>query len=720
MKYEIHPVILCGGSGTRLWPLSTPATPKQFLALTSDRSMIEETALRFASNTGHDLSFATPLVVGSKRHQSLLDQTLPGARKILEPFGRNSAPAVAAACLVSAPEDLILILSADHDIQDVPAFQDAIAIAAEAAADGSIVTFGIEPNHPATGYGYIKASAGDAAIKAVEQFVEKPDRATAQAYLEAGSYYWNAGIFLFKAGVMLEALKRFSPDILSGTQAAMAGCERRIMHLDPQAFEATPSLSIDYAVMEKAENVQTVPVNMGWSDIGGYHALHELLTEDARDNYMSGPVVLMESEGVYVRSEGPAVSVNGVSDLVIVATEHEIMITPTSDDSAVKRLGAEVQQNRHRLGISEAARQRAKDWLWKAFDVWAEKAWDSANGGFVEQLDLNGTPDTKADRRVRVQARQVYSFSQAIELGWSNKEAATKLIENGLEYIDTRLRHPDGGWVHTIAADGKPIDTKRDLYDHAFIILAGAAAYKATNNPRALKIADDALAYVEADLKDATHGGWFDTDSRSLPRRSNPHMHMLEAMLAYHDAAGDALALERARFSVNLFEKHFFDPSTNVMAEFFGEDWQPNTPPSQTIFEPGHHYEWATLLSMYDQVSGHDSLSWRRRLIRRADETGLNSATGFAINALRENGEITNSNSRLWHQLEMLRAYLLHPGVASRAKAEALLNKIFETYLDVGPEGGWMDEIDSSGAPASKTVPASMLYHVVTAFAPLI
>lgn len=720
MTYTIHPVILCGGAGTRLWPLSTPATPKQFLPLTTHRSMIEETAYRFSSAMRPDLAFTPPLVIGSKRHESLLAAALPGSRKILEPFGRNSAPAVAAACLANDPDDLVLILPADHDIRDVPAFQDAIALAAEAAANGAIVTFGIEPSHPATGYGYIKAERADAAVKQVEEFVEKPDLATAESYLKTGTYYWNAGIFLFKAGVMAEALSQHAPDVLAGTEKSLPAFTGDTAHLNPDAFADTPSISIDYAVMEKAGNVQTVPVQMGWSDVGGYRALHDLLTEEDSANYTSGPVFATESEGLYVRSEGPAIAVNGVSNLVIIATENEVMITPTSDDAAVKKLGAEVQGKRAQLGFSTSLKQRAQAWLWQAFDTWSEKAWDDRKGGFVEQLDLDGNPDLDADRRVRVQARQVYSFAQAIDLGWPNTDAAKSLIERGLDYLDTRLRHPEGGWAHIITADGAAKDSRRDLYDHAFIILAGSAAYKTTGSGLGLKIAQDAMTFVETHLKDQNDGGWQEALPTSLPRRSNPHMHMLEAMLAYHSATGDVAALERAGTCVTLFEKHFFDPATNVMSEFFEQDWTTVDAPEQTVFEPGHHYEWATLLSMYDTVSEHDSLSWRRRLIRRADASGLNAETGFAVNALRQNDEITNANSRLWHQLEMFRAYLLHPGVASRSKAEALLERIFETYLDQGPVGGWIDEVDANGAPIAKAVPASMLYHAVTAFAPLI
>ena len=717
MNYKIHPVILCGGVGTRLWPLSTPATPKQFLPLTTHRSMIEETAFRFSKSLRSDLNFTHPLVIGSKPHESLIATALPKARKILEPMGRNSAPAVAAASLVNDPDDLVLILPADHDIRDVPAFQQAIALAAEAAEAGAIVTFGVQPSHPATGYGYIKAEHGDAMIKTVEEFVEKPDFVTAESYLKAGSYYWNAGIFLFKAGIMSDALQQFAPEVLTGTQRAMRPFEGNTMHLDPEAFSESPSISIDYAVMEKAENVKTVPVQMGWSDVGGYRALHDLLTEEETANYSSGPVFTTDSEGLYVRSEGPAIAVNGVSNLVIIATENEVMITPTSDDAAVKKLGAEVQNKRAQLGFSGALKRRAKDWLWQAFETWSEKAWDEGNGGFVEQLDLDGNPDLGADRRVRVQARQVYSFAQAIELGWPNTDTAKSLVERGLDYLDGQLRHPDGGWVHTTTADGTPIDQRRDLYDHAFIILAGSAAYKATGSALGLKLAQDAMAFIDTHMKDHSFGGWHEALPARLPRRSNPHMHMLEAMLAYYNATGDLAALDRAGECVTLFEKYFFDPATNVLSEFFEQDWTTTDPSAETVFEPGHHYEWANLLFMHEQASGHDSLSWRRRLIRHVDANGLNAETGFAINALRANREIANPNSRLWHQLEMFRAYLLHPGVASRARSEAVLEQILETYLDQAPIGGWVDEVDATGAPIAQAIPASMLYHTVTALA---
>ncbi|MEL6859696.1 MAG: AGE family epimerase/isomerase [Pseudomonadota bacterium] len=721
MAKIIHPVILCGGAGTRLWPLSTPETPKQFLRLVSDRSMIEDTAARFTDSAEPGLSFGQLLVVGALRHRALLSRALPDAKQILEPFGRNSAPAVAAACLAYAPEDLILILPADHDIRNVPAFHRAITVAAGAASAGAIITFGIEPTHPATGYGYIKAAGQhDSGVLSADQFVEKPDLETAKAYLAAGSYYWNAGIFLFKAGVMLNAMETFAPEALAGVKKAMGTARGDIVALVPEAFEATPSISIDYAVMEKADNVKTVPVSMGWSDVGGYRALHELMTDHADANYVSGPVHVQNSNGLYVRSEGPTISINGVSNLVIVATGNEVMITPKDDDGAVKALGAAVRNERHSLRFSPELKQTAKSWLWEAFDTWSTVGWDEEHGGFVEQLHMDGTPDAKAARRVRVQARQVFCFSKAIEMGYPNRHAAEDLVKKGLAYIDSQLRHPESGFVHMVAPDGTRVKSQRDLYDHAFIILAGSAAHKATGSELALEIARDTIAFIDAKMKCETYGGWVESLPIATPRRTNPHMHLLEAMLEFFAATGDETALDRAREIVTLFECRFFNPANDVMAETFAKDWQLTSAASETIFEPGHHYEWASLLYMFENVSGHDTLSWRRRLIRRADASAINTNNGFPYNSVKANGEITNASSRVWHSLERFRAYLLHPDLASSRRSEQVFEQIKLTYLSRAPNGGWIDEVGHQGEAVSKAIPASMLYHFTTAFAPLI
>ncbi|CAN0243534.1 unnamed protein product, partial [Chrysoparadoxa australica] len=223
------------------------------------------------SNPG--VNIASTLVVGSARHEALLQAQLPGADLILEPFGRNSAPAVAAACLVSAPDDLLLILPADHHIEHPEKFLEALAIGQAAAEAGAIITFGIQPTHAAIDYGYIEFSPSETEAKLVKQFVEKPPLETAKAYLSSGQFLWNAGIFLFKASTMLDAFKQYAPSILDTVRSALGTPVNGIWRLDPSVFSEADSISIDYASMVNEDNIQVVPVDMGWSDVGDYGAL---------------------------------------------------------------------------------------------------------------------------------------------------------------------------------------------------------------------------------------------------------------------------------------------------------------------------------------------------------------------------------------------------------------------------------------------------------------
>jgi len=717
---SLSPVILCGGSGTRLWPLSTPKTPKQFLALTSDQPMIAETADRFRQVRHDSLQFGQISIVGSLKHQSLLEQIVPDARLILEPFGRNSAPAIAAACLVAQPDELTLILPADHRITDVPAFHAAIARAFPAALEGSILTFGLEPAYAATGYGYIQAAPGPAAVRDVMAFVEKPAQDVAEAYLADGNYFWNAGIFMFRASTMIMALQTYAPAILPAVRAALGSADGACIRLEAEAFAQSPDISIDYAVMEHADNVKVVPVEMGWSDVGDYQALHAVLATPDNDLVTRGPVLADKSERVYINAEGPAIAVSGLTDLTVVSTPDTVMIVPAGDSEAVKALGKKVQSGRYRLGLAPGFSDHLTHWLWQTLDYWTERVWDNQAGGFVEQLSLDGIPDTSAPRRVRVQARQLFSFARALQYGWPNREAAQQHVANGLTYLDEQLRHQDGGWVHIADAQGRPLDMKRDLYDHAFIILAGAAVYDACGERKGLDLAYEAAGFINTRLRDQEHGGWFESLPQTLPRRANPHMHLLEASSALYRATGRIEDMAIANECVALFESYFFNPRLDVLGELFGADWTAETEDPETVFEAGHMYEWASLLHEYDRLTGHDSLSWRRRLMRCADRYVRQAGTGFAMNAQRSDGVEVNSGRRLWPQLEMFRAHLLHPGLASHGMPERIFERIEKGYLNALPDSLWMDEFDADGKAVSRAVPASMLYHFLTAISPIL
>jgi len=356
-KPTIQPVILSGGSGTRLWPLSRPQQPKQFLGLGADTSLLQQTVARVTGD-----AFAAPIVIANDDHRFLVAEQLrsagvKGASVVLEPLGRNTAPAVAVAAMVAqgaaagiAPkggdDPLVLLLPSDHIVKNPQAFVEAVMVAAQAANDGKIVTFGITPDRPHTGYGYIKRGAALAAINggfAVDRFVEKPDQATAEGYLAEGGYDWNAGIFLFRASDMLAEIGQFAPDMLTAVTRAVGSGHGDLdfFRLDAGAFAASPAGAIDTVVMEKTHRAAVVPVDMGWTDAGSWSTLWEVGDDDAEGNVSTGPVNLHDVSGSYVYSDGVPVGVAGVTDMVIVATEDGILVLPrdrTEDVRAVAKL----------------------------------------------------------------------------------------------------------------------------------------------------------------------------------------------------------------------------------------------------------------------------------------------------------------------------------------------------------------------------------------------
>ena len=337
-KTRIIPVILSGGSGTRLWPMSRDEQPKQFLSLTADLTMFQLTVDRTANAT----RFAEPLIVANARHADLIERQLEAraATLILEPLARNTAPAIALAALAANPADPLLVMPSDHVITDVPAFMAAIDAALPLVERGWLATFGITPDAPETGYGYIQTGEDVApGAHRVDRFVEKPDAATARAMLAQGGYVWNGGIFLFRADAYLRALGEFAPAMLEASRAAMESAVRdgRRILPDADAFAASPADSIDYAVMEKAERVAVVPVSMGWSDIGSWDALHAL-NADAEGNAHSGDIIALDTANCLLSSDGIRIAAVGISDLIVVASGDSVLIMPRGQSQSVKRV----------------------------------------------------------------------------------------------------------------------------------------------------------------------------------------------------------------------------------------------------------------------------------------------------------------------------------------------------------------------------------------------
>ena len=385
---RLQAVLLSGGSGTRLWPLSREAYPKQFLPLAGEDSMLQATWLRVAPIAPS----APPIVIANEEHRFLAAEQLrlvgvSNPAIVLEPVGRNTAPAIAAAALqaMAAGDDpLLLVLPSDHVVRDAEAFRAAVRVASPTAEQGALVTFGIVPTAPETGFGYIQAEAGQAApgggVRKVLRFVEKPDAGTARRYLEEGGYYWNSGMFLFRASRYLEELRKFRPDILEATTRAFEAAKRDgdFVRLDRDAFTACPSDSIDYAVMEKTGDACVLPVDIGWNDVGSWSALWDVSEQDDAGNAHHGDVIAVDSRDSYAYARR-LVALVGVDNLVVVETDDAVLVARKDRVQQVKDVVAKLKSDRR----SQAALHREVHRPWGSYD-----SIDMAEGFQVKRIKV--------------------------------------------------------------------------------------------------------------------------------------------------------------------------------------------------------------------------------------------------------------------------------------------------------------------------------------------
>ena len=392
----IVPVLLSGGSGTRLWPLSRETHPKQFQPLVGEDSLLQATWRRIEGLAG----IAAPLVVANEEHRFMVAEQLrqlgvAPAALLLEPVGRNTAPAIAVAALqaMAGGEDpLLLVLPSDHVIRDVPAFHAAVQAATAAAGQGALVTFGIVPAGPETGYGYIKASTASVGgtsvpmpfaesigtevppagagvgggVRRVERFVEKPDLATAQAYVVSGDYFWNSGMFLFRASRFLAELQRFAPAMVTAATAALAGAKRDadFLRLDRAAFEACPADSIDYAVMEKTDAAAVLPIDVGWSDVGSWSALWEIADQDPDGNAHHGDVIALGCRNTLAWGGRRLVSLLGLENVIVVDTDDALLVAARDQVQQVKDIVARLKADKR----PEASVHRKVYRPWGSYD----------------------------------------------------------------------------------------------------------------------------------------------------------------------------------------------------------------------------------------------------------------------------------------------------------------------------------------------------------------
>ena len=371
---HLVPVILSGGSGTRLWPLSREAHPKQFLPLVNQHSLLQDTWLRLRGLPGAD----APLVVANEEHRFLVAEQLqqvgvkPSAL-ILEPVGRNTAPAIAVAALqamAGGKDPVLLVLPSDHVIRDEAKFRAAVMLAMPAAEAGRLVTFGIVPSAPEIGYGYIKAAPGEG-VRAVARFVEKPDLATAEKYVASGEYFWNSGMFAFRASRYLEELGKTQPAMVASARDALAKAriDADFLRLDKDAFSACPSDSIDYAVMEKTDAASVLPIDFGWNDVGSWSALWEVSEQDADGNAHRGDVLSIDSRNTLVMGERRMVAVLGLDDIIVVDTDDALLIAKRDN----------VQQVKDIVNQLKAAKRPQATWHRKVYRPWGN--YDSIDNG---------------------------------------------------------------------------------------------------------------------------------------------------------------------------------------------------------------------------------------------------------------------------------------------------------------------------------------------------
>jgi mannose-1-phosphate guanylyltransferase len=362
----IIPVILCGGSGTRLWPISRKLYPKQFISLVNDNTLFQDTILRLPKEV------ANPIIICNEDYRFLVAEQLRQINKdsnniILEPIGKNTAPAIALAALATGNDSLLLVLPADHIIKDEEYFNKLVLEAIPLAESGKLVTFGVVPTEAHTGYGYIKGGRKIDVSLVVDQFMEKPSTKNARQYFESGEYYWNSGIFLFNASRYLEELNKFRPDIYMACKESMLGkkSDYNFLRLDKESFEECPSESVDYAVMENTEDAVVIPMDAGWSDVGSWSSLWDITDKDVNGNVILGDVITHNSTNSFIRSDDKMVAAIGLDNIVVVATKDVVMIANKDSDQDVNIIAKQLKDKNR----TEWEKHREVYRPWGKYDV---------------------------------------------------------------------------------------------------------------------------------------------------------------------------------------------------------------------------------------------------------------------------------------------------------------------------------------------------------------
>ncbi|QUD89103.1 AGE family epimerase/isomerase [Phenylobacterium montanum] len=726
------PVIMCGGSGTRLWPLSRSSRPKQFIPLVGSLSPFRGTLDRVRGLE----PVATPLIVAGQSHGDWLAREAQAAgaeiEVLLEPQARDSAPAVAvAAALIASrdPSGVVVILAADHHVPDAEAFRASLRLAAKAAAEGWIVTMGIDPIAPATAYGYIRPGEILAGLEPVRRnlaFVEKPDAATAETYVRQG-YLWNSGNFIARADVLLAELERFEPAILESVKAALAEAESTPtgLRLGPSFTTATKK-SFDYAVMEKTDRAAVLPASFAWSDLGAWDAIWSAAEKDEAGNVLpKGAIAHGATDCLVNVAGGLQVALVGVKGLAVVADDASLLVCDMAHSQGVK---AAAEAAAKAATAVEPAKPDLSVWS-ERYDRWfrtaALPAWwalggDHGRGGFFELVGQDGV-GVAADKRSRVQTRQTFTYARAVKLGLSGPWL--QAAQHGWRFFETFYRRPDGLYRSAVAADGSPVDDEAYLYDQAFALMALAALHEVDPQDGARLAAGRALLQAIQGRFAHSGGGYQEAGNRRF--QSNAQMHLLEAALAWIEADGAKVWTDLANALVTLALDRLIDPDRRAVREFFSDDWSPAEGAAGRIVEPGHQFEWAWLLDRWAHMSGSEPAASAALALFKAGLEGWDASRAVAVDELDERLSVKRATARLWPQTEMLKAAILlgrdreGDPIDFAAWAEASAASLWR-YLETPVVGLWRDEMSADGSFKDAPAPASSLYHLFGAVQGLI
>ena len=713
LSLAIYPVIMCGGSGTRLWPASRPAYPKQFLPLLGSRSMFQETVLRVADLPGT----ADFVVVAGLAHRALVEAQLSKigtkAAVLLEPEARDSAAAMAAACAwidARDPEGVALVLSADHYIADDKAFREAVLSAVEGARQGLIVTLGVRPDAPSSAYGYISPGIPVGPVWTVETFVEKPDAETARAYITDG-YLWNSGNFVTPACLLLAELDAFAPAISAAARKAVANAEgpAEATQVLGASFIAAPKISIDYAVMEKTRRAAVLPVDFAWSDLGAWDAVWAASARDTDGNAVRGEALMLGVQDCLVRAPAAVqVTLIGVEGLAVVVDGEQVLVCNLSASQKVKTAvdqlkaqGRERPRSLAHFETIEGAREWFDRWLrTRALPLWWTGGADHLRGGFYEVLSPEGRP-LEAPRRSRVQTRQTFVYATAGQMGWQGpwRQAAW----HGMDYFLARYRRSDGLFRALVSPAGEVLDETAALYDQAFALLAMATLHAA--DPGHVDLASEGRLLLEAlQVKRHPAGGF--REEGAYPFQANAHMHLLEAAMSWLESGGGPEWRALAAEVVELALTRFIDVEGGFLREFFDETWAPAPGADGRRIEPGHQFEWAWLLERWALHTGDKASAKSARRLFACGLRGVDPTRSVAVNALNDDFTVQDATARLWPQTEWLKAARIL-GKDALPAANAL-----GYYL--GPVA-WEDAMRPDGTFQCQPAPASSFYHILSA-----